>query len=134
MPFHIFESKRKLFQPFLFPIIQCLSLCPKIKSSNQTNWFTAGQYPMTNNYFKAWCWLPGVEPHWKEGLQFFFCQGFLSRILTIQRKGEAISLTSLYHFHLLYRHLDISWVITAESSPLHTASSWTWTRNLVNIT
>ena len=39
-----------------------------------------------------------------------------------QRKGEAISLTPLYHFHPLHRHLDISRVITAESSPLYLAS------------
>ena len=30
-------------------------------------------------------------------------------------KGEAISLTPLYHFHPLHRHLDTSRVITAES-------------------
>ena len=40
-----------------------------------------------------------------------------------QEKGEAISLTSLYHFHPLHRHLDISRAITAGSSPLHLASS-----------
>ena len=32
-----------------------------------------------------------------------------------QGKGETTSLTPRYHFHLLHRHLDISWVITAES-------------------
>ena len=32
-----------------------------------------------------------------------------------QGKGEIISLTSLYHFHPPHRHLDISWVITADS-------------------
>ena len=32
--------------------------------------------------------------------------------------------------HPLHRHLDISWAITAESSPLHIASSQTRTRNL----
>ena len=31
-------------------------------------------------------------------------------------KGNAISWTPLYHFHPLYRHLDIGWAITAESS------------------
>ena len=34
-------------------------------------------------------------------------------------KGEAISLTPLYHFRPLHRHLDITRAITAESSPLH---------------
>ena len=36
----------------------------------------------------------------------------------------------LYHFHPLHRHLDISRAITAESSPLHKASSWTRIGNL----
>ena len=34
-----------------------------------------------------------------------------------QGKGEAISLTPHCHFHPLHRHLDISRVITSESSP-----------------
>ena len=46
-----------------------------------------------------------------------------SRFTGQQEKGEAISLTSLYHFHPLHRHLDISRAITAGSSPLHLASS-----------
>ena len=48
-----------------------------------------------------------------------------------QRKEEGIFLTSLYQFYPLYRHLDISRSITAESSPLHIASSRTWSRNLL---
>ena len=53
-----------------------------------------------------------------------------SRITGLQKKGESISLTPHYHFHPLHRHLDISRAITAESSPLHIASSRTRTRNL----
>ena len=34
-------------------------------------------------------------------------------------KGQAISLTPLYYFHPLHRHLDISRAINAESSPLY---------------
>ena len=41
-----------------------------------------------------------------------------SRYTGQQEKGEAISLTLLYHFHPLHRYLEISWAITAESSPL----------------
>ena len=41
-----------------------------------------------------------------------------SQITVLQRKGEDISLTPHYHFHPLYRYLDISRAITAESSPL----------------
>ena len=53
-----------------------------------------------------------------------------SRFTGQQRKGEGIYLTLLYHFHPLHRHLDISRVITAESSPLHIAGSRTRTGNL----
>ena len=53
-----------------------------------------------------------------------------SRFKGQQDKREAISITPLYHFYSLHRHLDISWVITAESSPLHLASSRTQTGNL----
>ena len=42
-------------------------------------------------------------------------------------RGGAIFLTPLYHFH---RHLDISQVIAAKSSPLHIAGSRSQTRNL----
>ena len=48
----------------------------------------------------------------------------------LQGKGEGISLTPHYHFHLLHWHLDISWVISAESSSLHIAMSRTRTGNL----
>ena len=53
-----------------------------------------------------------------------------SRITGLQEKGEGISLTPHYHFHPFHRHLDISRVITAESSPLHVGSSRTRTGNL----
>ena len=61
---------------------------------------------------------------------FSFYLGFLSRTFTIHRQqgqGEAISLSPLYHFHPLHRHLDISRAINAGSSPLHIASSRTRT-------
>ena len=50
-----------------------------------------------------------------------------SGITGLQGKGDGISLTSHYHFHPFHRHLNISWVITAESSPLRIASSQTRT-------
>ena len=53
-----------------------------------------------------------------------------SPITGLQGKGEGVSVIPHYHFHQLHIHLDISWVITAESSPLHIASSRTRTRNL----
>ena len=53
-----------------------------------------------------------------------------SLITGLQGKGEGISLTPHYHFHPLHRHLGVSRAITAESSPLHIASSRTRTGNL----
>ena len=45
-----------------------------------------------------------------------------SRITGQQQKRGGISLTPLYHFHLLHRLLDISLVIIADKSSLHIAS------------
>ena len=60
-----------------------------------------------------------------------FYLGFHSRTFTEQqRNGRAIFLTPLYHFHPLYKHLNISRAITAETSPLHIASNRTQTGNL----
>ena len=59
---------------------------------------------------------------------YIFYLGFLSQTFTINRaagKGGSIYLTPLYHFHPLHRHIDISQMTTAESPPLHIASSWT---------
>ena len=66
--------------------------------------------------------------HIEDFLFFYICLGFLSQPFTNhktagERKGEGISLTPHLHFQLLHRHLDISWTITAESLPLHIASS-----------
>ena len=47
-----------------------------------------------------------------------------------QVKEKGIFLIRLYHFHPLHRYLDISRVITAESSPLHIGSSRSRTGNL----
>ena len=47
-----------------------------------------------------------------------------------QGKGQGISLSPLYHFYPLHRHLDISGAINAESSPLHIACSRIRTGNL----
>ena len=62
---------------------------------------------------------------------FIFYLGVLSRTYTIHRqsgKGKAIvSLTPLYHFRSLHKHLDINRAITGESSPLHIAGSLTRT-------
>ena len=68
--------------------------------------------------------------HFKDfsfSIRFFFHEH--SRFTGQQGKGKCICLTHLYYFHPLHRHLEISRVITAESSPLHIASSRTRTGN-----
>ena len=66
---------------------------------------------------------------------FFFLSGFSfwnihNSAEEQQRNEEAISLTPLYHFYLVYRPLDINQVFTADNSPLHKASSWAQIVNL----
>ena len=57
-------------------------------------------------------------------LLFFFYLDFVSRIFTIHRTAcEGGGYLLIYHFHPLYRHFDIIWVIAAESSPLRIAGS-----------
>ena len=74
----------------------------------------SGRFPIQNvTFFSSWV--------------FFHDH---SRITGLQGKGQAISLTPLYHFHPLHRHLDINQAITAESSPLHIVCSQTRTGNL----
>ena len=53
-----------------------------------------------------------------------------SRFTEQQVKVEAISLYPFYHFYPLHRHLNISWVIAAESLPLGIAGSRNRTQNL----
>ena len=75
----------------------------------------------------------GKKPCIFKAIFFFFVWVFFhehSRFTGQQGKGEGIYLTLFYHFHPLRRHLDISRVVTAESSPQHIASSRTWTGNL----
>ena len=58
----------------------------------------------------------------------FFLSGFFFRdyspITGLQGKEEGISLTFHNHFHLLYRHLDISQTISAGRSSLRVVRSW----------
>ena len=73
------------------------------------------------------------SPH-HQFFDFFFLSGFpfmnIHESQNCREGGGGISLTPRYHFHPLHRHLHISWVITAESLPLHIASSRTRTGNL----
>ena len=64
---------------------------------------------------------------------FFFYLGFLSRTFMIHGtagEGGGYLFNSSLPLPSLHRHLDISWAITAESSPLHIVSSRTRTGNL----
>ena len=81
------------------------------------------QFPITwmihafSHKFPAFCVNPAK---WSYIYIFFFIWVFFhehSRIARLWGKGEGISLTPNYHFHPLYRHLNI-------------ASSWTGTGNL----
>ena len=65
-------------------------------------------------------------------LQFFFLSGFsFTNIHDSQDgRGRGRLFLQLLSITSTCRYLDISWVITAESSPLHIASSRTRTRNL----
>ena len=84
--------------------------------------------------FLVICFLPCLLiKYWFVSCFFFSISVFFhnhSRITGLQGKVEDISLTPHYQFHPLHRNLDISWAITAESSPLHTGSSRTGTGNL----
>ena len=53
-----------------------------------------------------------------------------SRFTGQHGKRKAISLSPLYNFHPLRRHLDITRAITVDSSPLHIASCETLTGKL----
>ena len=75
---------------------------------------------------------PGGVLYKKSVLNFFFYLGFLSRTFTIHGtagKGGGYLFPPLYYFHPLHRHLDVRRPITAESAPLHIASSPTRTEN-----
>ena len=75
---------------------------------------------------------PGPEP--ASSLEpFFFHLGFLSRTFTnhrTAREGGGYFFNSSLPLPPASQTLDISWAITAESSPLHIASSRARTRNL----
>ena len=68
----------------------------------------------------------------KASLFFFFYLHFLLRIFTNHRtagEGKGEGKTPHYHIHSLNRRLDNSRAITAESSPLHIASSRSRTKS-----
>ena len=54
----------------------------------------------------------------------------LSQVTGLKGKGEGIPFTPHYHFHPLYRHLEICRAVAAGSSPLRIASSRTRTERL----
>ena len=70
----------------------------------------------------------------KNNFSVLFLSGFsftnIHKSQDSRGNGEGISITPHHHFHPLHRHLDNSRVITAESPPLHIATSRTRTGNL----
>ena len=71
------------------------------------------QLLVDDNFFSAWV-------YFLEHLRFTGQYG----------KEKALSLSPLYHFHPLRKHLDINRAISVERSPLYIPSSRTWTENL----
>ena len=110
-----------------FTCINKLSFTKNLESTDENgdflkktvNWSTVLR--LQSHYGETIYFLP-LSPRSSWDLSFyliFFHE--CSRFTGLQRKGETISLTSLYHFHSIHRHISRS--ITAECSPLHIACS-----------
>ena len=86
------------------------------------------------NYWQWSCLLHTFQPPSNSKREVFFSISCFfyehSRFIGQQGKGEAISLTPLFHFHPPHIHLEISRVISAESSLLHITSNQTQTGNI----
>ena len=80
-----------------------LNHCSKFSLQSIISWL----FPVSNDLFICFCFF----------LIWVFYHKY-SRFIGQQGKGEDISLTPLCHFHSVHRHLDISRMITAKSSPL----------------
>ena len=121
---------RKTFQSILFTMVLMvfLALIYRIFYQIIKNYaFVMGFKTKINTWISKHC-----SCKIRKKIVFFSIWVFFhvhSRFTGQQGKGEAICLTPLYHFLPLHRHLDISQVITAESSLLHIASSRTRTGN-----
>ena len=105
---------------------------PLICSANQwTGFCIIGISAMKDSRYSSSTYTKSLFLHVKHNLLFlvllfFFYLAFLSRIFMIhsqQVKGEAISLYPFYHFHPFHSHLDISWIISTESSYLRIAGT-----------
>ena len=88
----------------------------------KSNEFSSSDYllPPWRHYLIPPCFLKIFFSTW-----VFYHQH--SRFTGQQGEGMAISLTPLYNFHPLHRHLEVSRAITAEGSPLRIARSRTQT-------
>ena len=109
---HNFHRKAPVLESSLI-MLQVLRTTTLLKGDFNTGFFLWILWIIQKHFFSIW---------------IFFHEHL--RTTGLQVKREGISLTPHYHFHPLHRHLDISRVITAESSPLHIASSRTPTGNL----
>ena len=119
---------RTIHLNFLGDKFQLLGICCSRLNLEKTTNFLFGS-GLNWTHFE---WFGGITP--VNNIRVFFSVRVFfykhSRITGQQRKGKGISLTSHYHFHPLCRYLDNSREITAESSPLHIASSQERTGNL----
>ena len=136
---NIFQNRKDLsIIPFLSIRYHLLLLkSPEYRISKAINCESVFSRQFLKNDRKSrYIWLCKDPPTWLWGT-FFFLSGFsFTHIHNSQDSSEVcvwgggINLTPLYHFQPLHRHLDIRRAMTAESSPLHIASSQTRTGNL----
>ena len=139
---NIFQNRKDLsIIPFLSIRYHLLLLkSPEYRISKAINCESVFSRQFLKNDRKSrYIWLCKNPPTWLWGTFFFFIWVFFhahSQFTGQQWSvcvcvwGGGINLTPLYHFQPLHRHLDIRRAMTAESSPLHIASSQTRTGNL----
>ena len=120
----MFGLIKKVFLGLLFNMVNASNYTKCVSLSNQDS-----MQDSTYSYQFRFSWIYSRIKLLSIYSYFFFLSGFSftkihkSQDTGLQGKGEGVSLTLHYHFHTIHRHLDISLAITAESSPLHIASS-----------
>ena len=105
---------------------------PLICSANQwTGFCIIGISAIKDSRYSSSTYTKSLFLHVKHNLLFLFLLFFsiwlffheYSWFTGQQVKGEAISLYPFYHFHPFHSHLDISWIISTESSSLRIAGT-----------
>ena len=126
--FHfIFENRWQI--SYIWYVFEAVLFHNRYISKKQVNTFSDN----------LWCYITFYNSFSERNFRIFFFSfyvGFLSRTFKNhrtagERRGYFINFSlPLPYFHQLHRHLDNSRAITAESSPLHIASSPKRTGNL----